>query len=121
MPGKPKFVQESVAEAVERSLRNAPDLRMKHAATVAALRALARKIDAWDVIVEWALDDAAADGTRPAVPQNDNVSLATFLKYCHELGLVPEEQKVDGRVARGKPVPGETANPLAKWRNQHAV
>lgn len=61
---------------------------------IEAARALADKIDAWDVIVEWALDDANQDGTgRPKVPQNDNVSLASFLKYCESLGLTPAQRK----------------------------
>lgn len=64
------------------------------AGVIEAARALADKIDAWDRIVEWALDDANQDGTgRPKVPQNDNVSLASFLKYCDALGLTPAQRK----------------------------
>lgn len=69
------------------------------AAAVAAAGALARKIDAWDQIVEWALDDAAGEG-RPVVPANDNTSLPTFLKYCESLGLTP---KVRGALDEQKP------------------
>lgn len=86
------FTDESVAEALERSIRNAKHLRMRDAAAVAAARALARKIDAWDVIVEWAIDDAAQGKSRPAVPANDNVSIASFLKYLDQLGLLPPDQ-----------------------------
>ena len=64
------------------------------AAAVAAAGALADKIDAWDQIVDWALDDAAESGGRPAVPQNDNVSLASFLKYLDQLGLTPAARHV---------------------------
>ena len=65
------------------------------AAAVEAARALADKIDAWDVIVEWAKEDAeeAASG-RPTVPQNDNVSLPSFLKYLDALGLTPAARHV---------------------------
>jgi hypothetical protein len=87
-----RFVEEGVAAALERSLKNAPHLRARHAGAVAGARALARKIDAWDQIVEWAIDDAAQDGGRPKVPANDNVSLASYLKYLDVLGLVPEEE-----------------------------
>ena len=70
------------------------------AAAVEALLALARKIDAWDVIAGWALDDAGGEG-RPAVPANDNTSLGSFLKFCESLGLTPVGRKsldLGGRV-----------------------
>lgn len=60
----------------------------RHAGTVAAARALADKIDAWDVLVQWALEDAGGEG-RPAIPANDNTSIPAFLKYMIELGLTP--------------------------------
>lgn len=67
------------------------------AGAVEALRALARKIDAWDVIVQWALEDAEqTKGARPAVPQNDNVSISAYLKYCDQLGLSPVGRKALG-------------------------
>ena len=74
------------------------------AGAVEALRALARKIQAWDQIVEWALDDASGDG-RPTVPQNDNVSISAYLKYCDQLGLSPAGRKaldLKEKVAGGK-------------------
>ena len=95
-----RFVEESVSEALERSIKNAPHLRARHAGLVAGARALARKIDAWDQIVEWALDDAAQDGGRPKVPANDNVSLASFGKYLDMLGLVPEEAPAGAKAPR---------------------
>ena len=90
-----RFPQESVSDALERSLRNTKHLRAKDAATVAAARALAWKIDHWDELAEQAIDDAEAKGkgARPAVPLNDNTSIPTFLKYCAALGLTPEEEK----------------------------
>jgi hypothetical protein len=87
-----RFVEEGVAEALERSLKNAPHLRARHSAAVAAARALARKIDAWDQIVDWANEDAAESGSRPKVPANDNVSLASFGKYLDMLGLMPADE-----------------------------
>lgn len=86
-----EFEALSVAEALEASIAAATHLQPKDAAVVAAARALARKIDAWDVIVEWALEDAAEDQSRPKVPANDNVSLASFMKYLAELRLVPDK------------------------------
>lgn len=80
-----KWDDVSVEAALDRSLRSAKHLRAVDAALVKAARELARKIDAWSTIVDYALEDA--DGGRPAVPANDNVSLATFLKYCDVLGL----------------------------------
>jgi len=74
------------------------------AGAVEALRALARKIQAWDLIVEWAVDDAP-EGKRPAVPQNDNVSISAYLKYCDQLGLSPAGRKaldLKEKVAGGK-------------------
>lgn len=108
-----RFPHESVSDALERSLRNAKHLRAKDAATVAAARSLAWKIDHWDELAEQAISDAEAKGkgARPAVPQNDNTSLPTFLKYCAALGLVPEEEK-PAKPARGKAAKPE-ATPVA--------
>lgn len=66
----------------------------QYAGAIEAVKALARKIDAWDVIVQWAIEDAfdGERGARPAVPQNDNVSLASYLKYMDTLGLTPAAQ-----------------------------
>lgn len=47
-----RFEQQSVSEALERSIANAKHLRARHSAPIAAARALARKIDAWDLIVK---------------------------------------------------------------------
>lgn len=109
------FAEESVAEALERGLKNAKHLRMRHAPAVAAARALARKIDAWDVIVEWALDDVAeTKGGRPAVPANDNVSIASFLKYLDALGLTPEDEAPAAAPGRPATKPAPAAQPKNK-------
>ena len=89
--------------ATERSIE-AARLGDIDAGAVEALRALARKIQAWDLIVEWAVDDAP-EGKRPAVPQNDNVSISAYLKYCDQLGLSPAGRKaldLKEKVAGGK-------------------
>lgn len=93
-----------VRNALEESVLAADHLTSRDSAAVEAARALADKIDAWDVIVGWALGDAADSGGRPAVPQNDNTSLPTFLKYLAALGLVPP-------VVKASPGPTSTASP----------
>lgn len=84
--------------ATEKALEAASaQLTDADAGAIEALRALARKIDAWDVIVEWALEDAEqTKGSRPAVPPNDNVSISAYLKYCDQLGLSPAGRKALG-------------------------
>lgn len=82
-----------VRTAFDTSVKAATHLTDMDAGAVEAARALADKIDAWDVIVEWALEDAAETESRPKVPQNDNVSLASFLKYCQALGLTADQRK----------------------------
>lgn len=90
-----------LVDATETAIGAADHLTDMDDGAVEALRALARKIDAWDQIVEWALDDAAGKtGSRPAVPQNDNVSISAYLKYCDQLGLSPAGRKsldIDGK------------------------
>jgi len=110
-----RFIHESVSDALERSIRNAKHLGARDSAAVAAARALARKIDAWDVIVEWALDDAAQGKGRPAVPANDNVSIASFLKYIDQLGLLPPEP-----VAASASTPKAPPNEIAAMRKKLA-
>ena len=102
-----RFEQQSVSEALERSIANAKHLRARHSAPIAAARALARKIDAWDQIAQWALDDASDGRGRPAAPANDNVSFASFLKYLDALGLTPEDEAPASRPGRpaSKPAP----------------
>ncbi len=78
-------------EQTEIAIRAASHLTDMDAGALEALRALARKIQAWDQIVQFALDDAGGD--RPSVPQNDNVSLSAYLKYCDQLGLSPAGRK----------------------------
>lgn len=82
------------------------------AGAVAAAAALARKIDAWDAIVEWAREDASEDQSRPKVPANDNTSLPTFLRYCEALGLTPVARKAVGDQ------PTKEVDPLASIKSK---
>lgn len=87
-----RFPHESVAAALERSLRNAKSLRAENAAVVAAARILAKRIDS---ICETGFIDENG--------KLDNVSVPTFLKYCQSLGLTLMEPAKVGRPARQKP------------------
>lgn len=102
--------------ATEVSIANATHLTKLDAAAVEGLRALARKIDAWDQIVDYALQDMAGDkaGVRPRVPQNDNVSISAYLKYCESLGLTPA-----GRMKLDATKSAETGGSLGKLRLAH--
>lgn len=83
-----------LVDATETAIKAADHLTTMDDGAIEALRALARKIDAWDQIVEWALDDVVGKtGARPSVPQNDNVSISAYLKYCDQLGLTPAGRK----------------------------
>ena len=107
----PDFRPLSLLEAFDESLAAATHLEPKHAATVAAARALAAKIDAWDVIVRWALQDQVeAEAKRPAVPLNDNTSLPSYLNYMKALGLVVPEVKA-ARTVASKPESEPEAEP----------
>lgn len=105
----------SVGDALEVALGDASHLVPQHAGAVAAARALARKIDEWDVIAQWAADDAlGSERSRPAVPQHDNVSLSTFLKYLEVLGLVPGAKSAGANSAR-------PANDLAAFKQKRLI
>ena len=111
-----KNVGRPVRNALDRALTEARKqgrLSRLDAGTVRAAQALADKIDAWDQIVEWAFEDMAdADAGRPAVPQNDNVSLASFLKYMNDLGLTPAA-RAKAAVSKGRGSVSSGASKLA--------
>lgn len=87
-------MQTDLVVATEASIAAAAHLTDMDKGAVDALLKLARKIDAWDQIVDWAIDDAGdREGARPAVPANDNVSISAYLKYCDQLGLSPAGRK----------------------------
>lgn len=84
---------DDIIEATDLAIAAADHLTDADLGAVEALRLLARKIAAWDQIVEWALDDAARTESRPAVPANDNVSISAYVKTCDQLGLTPAGRK----------------------------
>lgn len=93
----------TLVEATEAAVDSATHLTDQDQGAVEALLALARKIDAWDVIVEWAIEDARDGERRPTVPQNDNVSIAVYLKACDQLGLTPAgRSKLTEKKPEGK-------------------
>lgn len=108
----------SVEESTVTAIKAATHLTAMDAGAIQGVLALARKIDAWDIIVDWALDDVAdSDGkARPAVPQNDNVSLSAYLKYCDQLGLTPAGRKALESKS-GPPVP-KVENELERWKRE---
>jgi hypothetical protein len=93
----------SLLRATNKAIRAAKHLTDLDSGAIESLREIARSIDAWDVIVEYALDDIAGKehkNARPAVPQFDNTAWPTYLKYCEQLGLTPKGRKDLGvRVA----------------------
>ena len=104
--------------ATEKAITAATHLSDMDLGAVEALRALARKIEAWDVIVEFALDDVAGSNARPAVPQNDNVSISAYLKFCDQLGLTPAGRKAIDPKAKAEPE--RPVNPLVQLKNRAA-
>lgn len=103
--------------ALDESVAAATHLTGRDAAAIAAARALADKIDAWDVIVDWALEDLGGNprpGQRPAVPQNDNTSLPSFLKYLEALQLVPPAEKAKPGPASQASASQEALNEMRK-------
>ena len=120
------FAPMSVAEALEVALAAADHLEPKHAATVVAARALAEKIDAWQIIVEWALEDAAESESRPKVPANDNTSLPTFLKFMEALQLTPPAvakitaPKVEAPASTSTATPSDPASKIIQLQQRVA-
>jgi hypothetical protein len=90
----------SLVDETLAAIKATDHLTDKDKGAIEGMLALARKIDAWDAIVQWALDDALAHESRPTVPQNDNVSLSAYLKYAESLGLTPAGR---ARLAEKKP------------------
>lgn len=90
-----------VVDATEEAIGAAKHLTPQDSGVVAALRALARKIDAQDDYFEALLEDAESRNGKP--PSVDNVSLPTYLKYSESLGLTPagRERLTDKPVAGG--------------------
>jgi hypothetical protein len=76
------------------------DAEGKDAGAIAALLALAHKIDDLDTIIDHILEQIENDPeSKVRPPASDNVSLPTYLKYCESLGLTPGGR---GELAAGK-------------------
>lgn len=81
----------SLVDATEEMIAAAGHLTPTDAGMLAAIRALALKIDVADDYFRELADLAAVRKHRP--PSPDNVSLPTYLKYCAELLLTPASRE----------------------------
>ena len=81
------FPDENVLEATNRAINGATHLGPQDAGAVAAIRALARKIDGMDEYYHELRESYRERDLRP--PSPDNVSLPTYLRYAESLGLTP--------------------------------
>ena len=100
-----RFELLSVADAFERSLRNAPGLSAKDSALVAASRVLAKRIDL-----------IADDGFIDQNGKLDNVTVPTFLKYLQALGMtVDVAQKSSAKLKSG-----HQTDMLSVFREKHS-
>lgn len=119
MPSNSRFPDESVQDALERALRNAKHLKAVHAPAVAVMRSLAWKLDNWNTLAEIAIEESRETGGRPKVPQNDNVTAATFLKYCAALGLTFDQASA---APQSKPEhrskPAAPSNKIVQFRQR---
>lgn len=107
-------VEAALEEAIAKA-RAEHGVGAKDAATLAAARVLARKIDEeqsrWDYCFEWAErwaewvregGDGELPKSPPKPPPMDNVSLPTFLRYCESLGLTPAGRgRIPGSAPKG--------------------
>jgi len=99
-----------IREGLESSIAVAGLAKLDDAAVELA-RFLADKLDAWDTIVRWALDDVEGEKyQRPKVPANDNVTPSAYLKSLQSLGLTPEAR---GVLGVGEDSNGYVGNPVA--------
>jgi len=94
-----EFEKTSAVDALEVALANAEHLALKHAATVAAARQVAARVD---VLSESGWVDPSG--------KLDNVTVPTFLKYLDALGLVVAAEKA-------KPGPVSSASPAQQEAN----
>ena len=119
MPSAGRFPEESVQEALERALRNAKHLKSVHAPAIAVMRSLAWKLDNWDTLAEIAIRESEEFGCKPRVPQNDNVTAATFLKYCAALGLTFDQASAEPRPkTEPQTKPAKPSNKIVQFRQR---
>lgn len=103
-----------VLDATNAAIEAAKHLTDADAGAVAAIRALALKIDIADEYFEALADYAAEKSLRP--PSQDNVSLPTYLKFCESLGLTPTG-RTRAQIEKGGS--GGGPNSLGKLRLAH--
>ncbi|WP_104128225.1 hypothetical protein [Cryobacterium sp. Y57] len=95
------------------------DREGKDAGAIAALLALAHKIDDYDTILDHILDQIESDPeSKVRPPASDNVSIPTYLKYCESLGLTPGGR---GELATGKKSGPAPKDELAEFRMEHGI
>lgn len=96
----------TVRKATEVAIRAASHLTDQDKGAVAALRALADKIDTDDALREAYLEWQVEREVVPSKPlQLDNVSIPTYLKFAESLGLTPagrEKLTVKATKVKGK-------------------
>ncbi|MDN5973409.1 MULTISPECIES: terminase small subunit [Actinomycetes] len=100
-----RFELLSVADAFERSLRNAPGLSAKDSALVAASRVLAKRIDL-----------IADDGFIDQNGKLDNVTVPTFLKYLQALGMTVDVAQKSSAKSKS----GHQTDMLSAFREKHS-
>ena len=100
-----RFELLSVADAFERSLRNASGLSAKDSALVAASRVLAKRIDL-----------LADGGFIDANGKLDNVTVPTFLKYLQALGLTVDVAQKSSAKSKS----GHQTDMLSAFREKHS-
>lgn len=88
----------SLRESTEAAFKAATHLTSEHQGLMTATLMLADKIDQWDLIVQWAVEDANRKSGKPVVPAHDNTSFASYLKFMDALGFtvqatVPQRQE----------------------------
>ena len=91
----------------------------KDAGAIAALLALAHKIDDYDTILDAILEQIESDPeSKIRPPASDNVSLPTYLKYCESLGLTPGGR---GELTAGKKSGAAPKDELAAFRSERGI
>jgi hypothetical protein len=95
------------------------DREGKDAGAIAALLALARKIDDYDTVIDHIMEQIEMDPeSKIRPPASDNVSLPTYLKYCESLGLTPGGR---GELAAGKKLAAAPKDELAQFRMERGI
>lgn len=93
-------------DSLEQSVAAASHLDDRDLAAIDLARSLADLIDEWDTIVAWAKGDLGDAKGRPAVPQHDNVTRASYLKVLESLGLTPMSRKAIDAARFANPTGG---------------